>query len=436
MSLHHRGPQQPLLDSGAGSYGSLTARDSSHSTDETAVPETRRLGSSTETFFHIVCITAGTGILQLPYALKSGGWIGVFYIALAAAISAYSGKILIRCLYYKPGERLRSYSDVAEAAFGPRGRLVVRTLKDVNLLGVVGIYIVLAGISIDSLLVSSAAGDLGPRFWMGLSALAVWAAIVSARQIHDIFVLSAFGTLTTVLMVIIVVWLGVGDYEFLGTRPPTKFADIRMAPISLASICFSFGGNLNWPDLEASMKSPKKWGRVLTLSTAFIAFIYLGVAVVGYGVYGDTVRSPIFLSLPPGIPVVVAKAMITAHVLFACPILLTAVFIEAEHDLLGIDAMGSMSAAKERLCRAAFRTLLMLAIACFALFVSDFSKIVPVLGAIAASMVVFVIPVACYLRLFNDQRQFTAMEYAWCGLIVCTGLGCLVIGTSQAIMDM
>ncbi|KAJ1658401.1 hypothetical protein GGF38_004252, partial [Coemansia sp. RSA 25] len=92
-------------------------------------------GSATETFFHIVCITAGTGILQLPYALKEGGWFGALYIVLAAAISAYTGNILIKCLYHKQGTRLRSYSEVVEAAFGRYGRMVARGLKDFNLLG-------------------------------------------------------------------------------------------------------------------------------------------------------------------------------------------------------------------------------------------------------------------------------------------------------------
>ncbi|KAJ2358680.1 hypothetical protein GGF43_000650 [Coemansia sp. RSA 2618] len=451
MTLHHRQQQQPLLAS-SGSVGErgangdsnngASASDSYGSVDneynniqaEERVPEISHLSSTTETFFHIVCITAGTGILQLPYALKSGGWAGVAYIALAAAISAYTGKILIRCLYYKHGVRLRSYSEVAEAAFGPRGRLVVRNLKDLNLLGVVGIYIVLAGISIDSLVIGTPVEQLGERFWIAASAVIVWAAIVAARQIHDVFVLSIFGTLTTVVMVVIVIWLGVIDSEFMHVRPPTKAIDLRMAPISLASICFSFGGNLNWPDLEASMKSPKKWSKALSLATTFIAFIYACVAVVGYGVYGDHVRSPIFLSLPPGIAVVAAKAMITAHVLLACPILLTAVFIEAEHDLNISSA--TLSVTKERLWRAAFRSLLMLVIAMFALFVSDFSKIVPILGAVAASVVVFVIPVACYFRLFRNQRQFSPWEYVWCGLIVCIGLMCLVIGTSQALADL
>ncbi|KAJ2307466.1 hypothetical protein IWW55_000961 [Coemansia sp. RSA 2706] len=438
MTLHHRQHQQPLLNDSSNSNSDTTNAEGygsvSNGHDGEDALEIRRLSSTTETFFHIVCITAGTGILQLPYALKSGGWAGIAYIALAAAISTYTGKILIRCLYHKHGARLQSYSDIAEAAFGLRGRVVVRALKDFNLLGVVGVYIILAGISIDSLVVGTPVEHLGERFWIAASAVAVWLAIVAARQIHDMFILSIFGTLTTVVMVVIVVWLGIGDSGFIHTRPPTKLIDVKMAPISLASICFSFGGNLNWPSLEASMKSPKKWDKALSLATAFIAFIYAGVAAVGYGVYGDHVRSPIFLSLPPGMAIVTAKAMITAHVLFACPILLTAVFIEAEEDL-DISAI-RFGETKERIYRGAFRTLLMLAIALAALFVSDFSKVVPILGAVAASMVVFVIPVACYVRLFSEQRQFSTGEYIWCALVVGIGLSCLVIGTSQAVADL
>ncbi|KAI8320845.1 hypothetical protein GQ54DRAFT_200785 [Martensiomyces pterosporus] len=390
-----------------------------------------RKGTSTETFFHIVCITAGTGILQLPYALKEGGWIGVFYIMLAGVISAYTGNMLVRCLYCKQGTRLKSYSDVAEAALGLRGRKMVRALKDFNLMGVVGIYIVLAGVNIDALLAGSTAGSLGVRFWISISALFVWVVLIFAREIHDIFVLSVFGTLTTLTTVVIILWAGAADIDGQKNRPPTKPFDFGMLPISLASICFSFGGNTNWPDLEASMESPKKWGRTLSVATAFIAVIYLCVAAVGYGVYGDYVKSPIILSLPAGVPVIVANVMITAHVLLACPILLTAVLTEAERDLR-IDP-ANCTPLQEKLRRALFRTCLISVITFFALFVKDFAKFVPILGAIAASMVVFVLPVVCYIRLYWEQRTLSKWEYAWCAFIVCVGLMCLVVGTAEAV---
>ncbi|KAJ1662481.1 hypothetical protein IW140_005800 [Coemansia sp. RSA 1813] len=405
-----------------------------HPVTETNLAPVVQHGGSIEAFFHIVCITAGTGILQLPYALKVGGWAGVLYIILAAVIAAYSGDILIKCLYCKQGVRLKSYPEVAEAAFGRHGRIIVRLLKDFNLLGVVGVYIVLAGINIDSLLAGTAGGQLGVQFWSAVSAFLVWIVIVFAREVHDVVLLSVFGTLTTVAMVVIIIWLGISDREYAQSRPPTQLVNIGMAPVSLASICFSFGGNLNWPDIEASMKSPKMWSRTLSLATAFVAFIYLSVAGIGYGVYGDLVKSPILLSLPSGMAVVVADAMITAHVLLASPVLLTAVFIEAENDMsIGVAASGSFRA--QLYCKL-LRSLLMGVVAFFAVFVSDFSKVIPILGAVAASLVVFVIPVACYIRLFKTQRAFSVWEYAWYALIVCVGLVCLVIGTSQAISDL
>ncbi|KAJ1991518.1 hypothetical protein GGI25_003500 [Coemansia spiralis] len=422
--------QQGSSESNQNTYGAI--QDSSP--DETNDTQVRRCGSSVEAFFHIVCITAGTGILQLPYTFKAGGWAGVLYIVLAAAVAAYNGDILIKCLYYKQGVRLRSYSEVAEAAFGRHGQRVVRLLKDINVLGVVVIYIVLAGVNINSLLAGTAAGSFGAQFWSAVSTLLVWIVIVFAREVHDVFVLSVFGTMTTVVMVIIIIWLGVSDIEFAHARPPTKLVDLKMAPISLASICFSFGGNLNWPDVEASMKSPKLWSRTLSLATVFVTFIYVCVAVVGYGVYGDLVKSPVLLSLPPGIAVVIANVMITAHVLLACPIMLTAVFIEAEDDLrISLAASESIQA---RLYCKLLRTLLMSIVAFFAVLVADFSKVIPILGAIAASMVVFVIPVACYIRLFRTQRAFSKWEYAWCGMTICIGFTCLIIGTSQAITDL
>ncbi|KAJ2661722.1 hypothetical protein IWW48_002268 [Coemansia sp. RSA 1200] len=423
-------------------YRPLLAEQRQHNegegeTEPSASHDTQR-GSAVEAFFHIVCITAGTGILQLPYALKVGGWAGISYIVLAALIATYSGDILVRCLYHKQGTRLKSYPEVAEAAFGLHGRRIVRVLKDFNLLGVVGIYIVLAGVNINALLSGTSGGQLGAQFWSAVSAVLVWVVVVCAREVHDVFVLSLFGTLTTVVMVAIIICLGLSDVEYAKARPPTQLVNLGMAPVSLASICFSFGGNLNWPDVEASMKSPRLWSRTLSLATAFVAFIYVCVAAVGYGVYGDMVKSPVLLSLPSGIAVVIADAMITVHVLLACPVLLTAVFIEAENDL-GIGA-ASASTGVNPVWAAWYsklmRSLLMAMVAFFAVFVSDFSKVVPILGAVAGSLAVFVIPVACYIRLFNSQRAFSAWEYAWCALIVCVGLVCLVIGTSQAVADL
>ncbi len=45
------------------------------------------------------CVIAGTGILQLPYALRLSGWCGIAVILFSAFVNEYTGKLLIECLY-------------------------------------------------------------------------------------------------------------------------------------------------------------------------------------------------------------------------------------------------------------------------------------------------------------------------------------------------
>src|ERR1044071_4510663 len=54
------------------------------------------IGALTATLF-IAGEVAGTGVLALPEALKTTGWVGVFLMFLVYAGSAYSGVVLGRC---------------------------------------------------------------------------------------------------------------------------------------------------------------------------------------------------------------------------------------------------------------------------------------------------------------------------------------------------
>lgn len=40
-------------------------------------------GSSFLAYFNIVCVVCGMGALQLPFALKQGGWIGLLILCLS-----------------------------------------------------------------------------------------------------------------------------------------------------------------------------------------------------------------------------------------------------------------------------------------------------------------------------------------------------------------
>lgn len=65
----------------------------------------------------------GVGILAIPYALASGGWISFLFFILIGATTWYTGLLLQRCL--KLDHVIRSYPEISEKAFGKKGRFIV-----------------------------------------------------------------------------------------------------------------------------------------------------------------------------------------------------------------------------------------------------------------------------------------------------------------------
>jgi len=75
---------------------------------------------------------------------------------------------------------------------------------------------------------------------------------------------------------------------------------------------------------------PDQFPSVLSKAIAIISALYVSISVAGYATFGQSTQSPILDNLPAGPIAVVAIIMITAHVLLACPILLTTFSLEVK----------------------------------------------------------------------------------------------------------
>ncbi|OMH79616.1 hypothetical protein AX774_g6968 [Zancudomyces culisetae] len=85
------------------------------------------------------------------------------------------------------------------------------------------------------------------------------------------------------------------DPDFI--MPRTTSIKLSGLPSSLSSICFAFGGNIVWPDVERGMKKRKSFPKVLSLANLLVAIMYLAMAAAGYALFGDeNVQSPITIS--------------------------------------------------------------------------------------------------------------------------------------------
>ncbi|CAG8698302.1 8613_t:CDS:2 [Acaulospora morrowiae] len=391
-------------------------------------------GSNWAAYLNITCVVAGTGILGLPYAIKQSGWVGLSLIVLSMVISLYTSIILIKCLYYNNKTRLRSYEDIGYHAYGNFGKyFLVGIFNNTILLGVPVLFLILAGQNLDAIFEHYWNVQLGVRVWICISSALVALPFIFTKTMKEMILLSFFGAFATFFCVIAIVVLSFEDLPevYKSKNPPThSLISLSEFPIALATISFSYGGNSVFPQIEESMDRRKDWNKVVAAAMATCAIMYTLVSFTGYFVYGDSSLSPIFNNLPQGPLLTIASLFVTVHVLFTAPILLISFAIETEKVLKITQEYHSETV--ELLLRAIFRTFLMVAVTATAVFVPFFGDLMSLLGALAMCLLVFILPVVFYIKLYGFER-ISYLELVWGAFVMLIGMIGCVIGTIDAL---
>ncbi|KAI9025996.1 transmembrane amino acid transporter protein-domain-containing protein [Phycomyces nitens] len=383
-------------------------------------------GSSFTAYFNVVCVVAGTGTLGLPFALRQGGWIGLLILFLSWIFSVYTGVILIRSLYSKD-KRLTSYQEVAEASFGAIGGWVAFFFTAVTLVGVPVLYLLLAGQNLHSVL-KGTSGELTFPIWVIICAVLVTLPFVCFRSLKEIGFLSTFGVLSTTVVIFIVLAVAVREQGSLGDKHHDAVIWDQF-PIALSSIAFSFGGNPVYAHVEAGMRRPQDWNKVVTAGLTTCVVLYFLTAVPGYYVYGIDALSPIYDNLPEGGAKIASVIIITVHVLLATPILLTSFALDLE-KMFRIST-GKFSPKIERALCSAMRLGLMVIITVIAIYVPFFGDFMSLLGAFSNCALIFIFPVIFYFKL-TGFRGKAWWEYILAFFTVLLGVVGLIFGTISA----
>lgn len=398
-----------------------------------------RTGSSLGAYFNLVCVVAGMGTLGMPMAFKLGGWVAAGFLALSAIMSVYTGQLLMECIYAKPGERLLSYPEIGEAAFGNIGKRVVQFFHYVTLLGVSCMYLVLVGKNMQEACEILKFTGIGVKEWVAIGGAVIVIPLILLRTLKEVAWLSLLGALATLYVVIITVVVSIKDIPrqmAMRSLPLTSYHQVinwADFPSSLATISFSFGGNVIYPHVESSMRQPKHWTKVLAAAMATIAAMYGLIGMTAYYVYGTTVASPIMSSLPKENEALSAMIIITVHILLVLPITLCSFSLEAESKL-GLNT-SSLNALSKFSIRSGIRVGTLAILTVIAAYLPHFPELMSLIGASSNCAVVFVIPIVCHLKLFGYKNR-SILEYCWMFLVLAVAmLGCCM-GTVWAVKDL
>uniref|UniRef100_A0A0A9E581 Amino acid transporter transmembrane domain-containing protein n=1 Tax=Arundo donax TaxID=35708 RepID=A0A0A9E581_ARUDO len=411
------GLEQPLLHA----HGALHARSKEPAAGDHEAQCSPEPDGSTfvRTCFNGLNGLSGVGLLSIPYALSEGGWLSLALLLAVAAVCCYTGLLLQRCMAASPA--VRGYPDIGALAFGREGRLAASAFLYAELYLVAIGFLILEGDNLDKLFPGTTLGLGGGLVVSGKQLFVVLVAVVILpttwlRSLGVLAFVSASGVLASAVVVFCVLWAAVVDG--VGFQGKGRMLNVSGLPTALGLYTFCYCGHAIFPTLCNSMKEKEKFSRVLVTCFVACTLNYGSMAILGYLMYGDDVKSQVTLNLPEGkisSKLAIYTTLINPFSKYA--LMVTPLATAVEERLL---------AGNKRSINILIRTLIVLSTVVVALTVPFFGHLMALVGSLLSVMASMLLPCIFYLKIFGVARCSKAEVVLIAAIIV---LGSLVAAT-------
>ncbi|KAK4274836.1 hypothetical protein QN277_018006 [Acacia crassicarpa] len=380
-----------------------------------------------KTCFHGINAISGIGIVSIPYAVASGGWLSLSLLFLIAVACYYTGIMVQRCMDMDPN--IRTFPDIGQRAFGQKGRLMVSIAMNSELYLVVAGYLILEGDNINNL-IPNLHIDIG-GFTIGgatLSAIVAALIIMPTVWLQDLSLLSyvsATGALASAVFLLSLLWNAALDGTgFNGKGTVFRWSGIPNA-VGLYAFCYSAHPVL--PTLYTSMRNRSRFSSVLAICFSLCTLGYAAAAVLGYLMFGQDVQSQVTLNLPSG----ELSSRVAIFTTLVNPI--------AKYTLMltpTINAAKSMvpSHYNKTLTHLVVSTSLLISNLIIAVAIPLYGYLMALAGSLLCVSTSILVPSVCYLKISGAYRRFGSdmiISYS----IIAMGVAIAVVGTYSSLLD-
>ncbi|GAB6027848.1 hypothetical protein CHUAL_002071 [Chamberlinius hualienensis] len=349
----------------------------------------------------------GMFIVSLPYAVKNGGYWGIFSMVFVAYICCHTGKILVECLYEtdERGEKVRvrdSYVAIAEVCFGAKyGGKMVNCAQMIELLMTCILYVVLCG---DLMIGSFPNGALDQRSWMMLCGILILPCAF-LKTLRSVSFLSFWNTVVHLIINIMIVgyclsWAGQWGWGQVQIK-----LDIYKFPISMGIVVFSYTSHIFLPTLEGCLEDRSKFNCMLDWSHVAAALFKALFAYIAFLTWTIETEDVITNNL--------TAVELLERNFFRGPPTTRFPHCFALDGMLKVWALGLKLAL-------IFFTIMM------AISIPHFAILMGFIGSFTGTMLSFVWPAYFHLRLKWDTLQW--YEVSLDVFIICLGGVCGLIG--------
>ncbi|KAK6129253.1 hypothetical protein DH2020_036962 [Rehmannia glutinosa] len=379
-----------------------------------------------KTCFNGLNALSGVGILSIPYALSSGGWLSLILFFLIAGCTFYTGLLIQRCMDMDPN--IRSYPDIGHQAFGPKGRAFVSIAMNIELYLVATGFLILEGDNLHNLFpnVEFEFGGLviGGRqsfiFVVGLIMLpTVWLDNMSILSY-----ISASGVIASFILIGSILWAGA--FDGIGFHEKGALLNSNGIPTAISLYAFCYCAHPVFPTLYTSMRNQKKFSKVLLVCFLVCTLSYASMAILGYLMFGSKVLSQITLNLPTNnISSKVAIYTTLVNPLAKYALMVTPIVSALENRFLSNQNKGLSTL---------IRTILVLSTIVVAMAVPFFEYLMSLVGAFLSVTASVILPCLCFLKISGIYRRFGIKSISLWGIVL-VGIVVLVVGTYTALQE-
>ncbi|CAN0926558.1 Amino acid transporter AVT1D [Linum grandiflorum] len=371
-------------------------------------------------------ILCGIGLLTTPYAVKEGGWLSLLILFIFGVICCYTGTLLKACLESSSG--LQTYPDIAQAAFGVSGRLLVSVSQINSSIAACVEYIIMTSDNLSTLFPNTTM-DLGGMHLEGhiifpvvttlIVMLTIW-----PRDMSLLSYLSVGGVGASILLAGCLLWTGI--VNDVGVHSSGTALDLGNLPFAIGIYGFCFSGHAVFPNIYYSMREPSRFPSVLIVSFVFCWLMYTGVAICGYLFFGETVKSQFTLNMPAEFTaskIAVWTAVVNPITKYALTIMPVALSLE---ELIPFGRFRSYAASL------GIRIVLVLSTLFVALAIPFFGSVMAFCGSFLAMLLAIIFPCACYISVFHGR--LSRLQLASCIFAILVGAISAAVGTYASVM--
>ncbi|KVI02563.1 Amino acid transporter, transmembrane [Cynara cardunculus var. scolymus] len=379
-------------------------------TATTATTTTTGTSSFFNTCFNGLNALSGVGILSVPYALASGGWLSLLLLFTIAISTFYTGLLIKKCMDADP--TIRSYPDIGDRAFGKKGRIIVSVVMNVELYLVATGFLILEGDNLSNLLPEMDFDLYGIHVGGKKSFVVIVAAIILPtiwlNNLSILSYISASGVLASVIIVGSILW--VGAFDGVGFQEKGKLVNWSGIPSAISLYAFCYCAH-----------------PVLLLCFVFCTITYSSMAVVGYLMFGSNVESQITLNLPTD----KISSRVAICTTLVNPIAKYALMVTPIVDTIEARFLTFYNTRKFSIL---IRTVLVISTVLVALALPFFGYLMSLVGAFLSVTASITLPCLCYLKISGAYRRL-GFESVFIGFIVFVGILVAVIGTYTSLVD-